>query len=592
MKLQIIYCLLILLFLTSCTPKIEKNYPEADAVYLKRVKTYHLNTDGSITTSEEKQQKLLTYRAFQSLFGDTHIFFNPDFQTVDVKSAFTIMADGKKVEVPGNGINDILPGWCAGSEAYNRLREKVITHTALERNAVINCAWSVNTAKGVVPCLAGTETISSDCPVENYAVVVEVPEGVTLNYQLINSAVQPETKQKDGFKTFTWRFTDIPQHLAENNEPVNSPTVPVLLFSTQSDGASILKWLSTDGVSDEAVASIKKETQSLTPAQKVLKAQEIIANEVNTLFIPAPLTAFKSRAPREVWLSNSGTPFEKCNLLASVIRSQGANAEVCIKYPAYCNDEQLPFHLLAEPLVKVNLGRDTLYLSATHQNRNASEFLGAQTIIRSLSSNFKQINSLRPSDLVKITGEMKLSRNGKINGKISSEYSNSSVPWYSLLANQANVPDKQINSKAKIEELSEHKLVVSSVIDASLSTERGGYLFVTIPENHEVSASIIPSVLSSERINPVALPCPINESYHFQLQLPENSSLVNSLSEEISNSIGTVKISFSQKEDKITIDKHLIINNQSINPKEYSQFKQLMDKWRTPQFKELVICTK
>jgi hypothetical protein len=247
---------------------------------------------------------------------------------------------------------------------------------------------------------------------------------------------------------------------------------------------------------------------------------------------------------------------------------------------------------LAEPLVKVNLGRDTLYLSATHQNRNASEFLGAQTIIRSLSSNFKQINSLRPSDLVKITGEMKLSRNEKINGKISSEYSNSSVPWYSLLANQANVPDKQINSKAKIEELSEHKLVVSSVIDASLSTERGGYLFVTIPESHEVSASIIPSVLSSERINPVALPCPINESYHFQLQLPENSSLVNSLSEEISNSIGTVKISFSQKEDKITIDKHLTINNQSINPKEYTQFKQLMDKWRTPQFKELVICTK
>lgn len=43
------------------------DYPDADAVFINLTKTFVLNEDGSIVQSVEKEQKLFTYRAFQSL---------------------------------------------------------------------------------------------------------------------------------------------------------------------------------------------------------------------------------------------------------------------------------------------------------------------------------------------------------------------------------------------------------------------------------------------------------------------------------------------------------------------------------------------
>lgn len=595
MRLKIIYGLAVLLFLGACSQKNEKSYSNADAVLLKKVKTYRLNADGSIVTWDEKVQKLLTYRAFQSLFGDTHIFYNTDFQSVFIEKVFTTMADGKKVVAPQNGINDVLPGWCSGSKAYNHLRERIITHTALERNAVINAEWSVNTGKDVFPFLAGVETISGDCPVENYKVVVEVPEKIKLSYKLLNSSVEPETHPKDGFLIYTWQFSDVPQNIPESNVSGSAPTTPVLLFSTQTDNASVLNWLSRSGnnpdkAPDQALARIGKLPANLTLAQKILKVQEIVANEINTLYIPANLTGFKSATPAEVWQRNSATPFEKSALLATLIRSLGADAEVCIKYPSYAAEEQLPFHLLSEPLVKAIAGTDTLYLSATHINRNALEFCTPQTVIQSLSGHFKKTNGSQAALEIKLNGDLALDGDGLIKGTLQSEYRNAAVPWYALLTDHSKLPDPDLNSKATVKESAENKLLATSVLESkSLTVKRGDCFFVTLPESHGGSANFIPSVLYSDRTNPVALPCPISESYHVELQLPKNARLISPVKEEISNNSGSVKIVFSQKGNIVLADKQLVISKQEIKPEEYASFRQLMDKWHTPKFKELVI---
>ena len=67
----------------------KKNYTDADAVYLSLTKTFVLNKDGSMVTTVDKRQKLLTHRAFQSLYGETRITYNPNFQKIVVQKAFT-----------------------------------------------------------------------------------------------------------------------------------------------------------------------------------------------------------------------------------------------------------------------------------------------------------------------------------------------------------------------------------------------------------------------------------------------------------------------------------------------------------------------
>ena len=63
-KILLFWVLISLITLTNGQPS-KKVYPDADAVYLSLAKTFVLNKDGSIITTVEKRQKLLTHRAFQ-----------------------------------------------------------------------------------------------------------------------------------------------------------------------------------------------------------------------------------------------------------------------------------------------------------------------------------------------------------------------------------------------------------------------------------------------------------------------------------------------------------------------------------------------
>ena len=128
----------------------DENY---DAVYLQITREYTLNADGSMDYRFTKKQKLQTYRSFHSLYGETFIVYNPDFQTLKINDVHTIMADGKKVTAPANAFNEVLPGFAANAPAYNKLREMVITHPGTERNAVLNLDYQLHSNKGFYPSL-------------------------------------------------------------------------------------------------------------------------------------------------------------------------------------------------------------------------------------------------------------------------------------------------------------------------------------------------------------------------------------------------------------------------------------------------------
>lgn len=595
MKPRILYSLIALLILFSCGKQSGKSYPNADAVYLKWTKTYRLNRDGSIHTIIEKQHKLLTYRAFQSLYGDTHIFYNPDFQKVEIQYAFTVNADGTKIEVPENGVNDILPGWAAGSKTYSRLREKVITHTGLEQNATINCRYSVVTQPDVVPFLAGIETIGSDCPIEELSIVVELPEEETLNYQLVNASQEPQVKTKDGMRSYRWNFTDLPQKLHENYDDVIDPTVPVLAFSTQKDAPAVKNWLNESvGYSaelvPEAIPYLTAQTVGLESVQQILKIQEIVVGETNTLNIPTVLLGFRSRNPQQVWLSGSGTPFEKSALLASLLRSFGYAAELCLQYPAFIDGVNMPFFLMAEPLVKVETDGQIMLLSATHRNSNDAGSAQSGNIVLSLQSDFKQINTQQPTRGVRVTGEMLFSGDNLLKGKITSEYSHSAIPYYRLLADKNLFPDKNFNINGKADSLSANFLSVSSQIETKdWTVQRGDYIFVRLPESKEGLTAVAPAILPFERETPLKMSAPVSESYQYSIVVPDNMKLVNGLNEDVTNAIGHVRFDFGQDGNTLKLIRTVDINKEIISPEEYALFKQLLDKWHTPKFREIIL---
>ena len=166
----------------------DENY---DAVYLQLKKEYTLNPDGSMDYRYVKKLKLQTYRAFQSLYGESFVVYNPDFQSLKVNEVYTQMADGKKNPSPENAFNEVLPGFSANAPAYNKLREMVITHTGTERNAILNLDYTLHTKKGFYPCLMGNELLSEVEPVKDLTVVIKVPSNATLYFNILNSSSTP-----------------------------------------------------------------------------------------------------------------------------------------------------------------------------------------------------------------------------------------------------------------------------------------------------------------------------------------------------------------------------------------------------------------
>ena len=177
------YFLIVLALLISNNIFAQKN---GDAVFNKVIHEYTLNDDGSSEYREYKEVKLLSHMAFHRLYGETFVIFDPEYQELQITEAYTIMADGQKVEVPGNAFNEVLPRAAAHVAPYNSLREMVITHTGLEVGATIYLDYILKTKAGYMPAFMGEEIISDIVPVKEKQLIIHIPAGQELQYKMLN----------------------------------------------------------------------------------------------------------------------------------------------------------------------------------------------------------------------------------------------------------------------------------------------------------------------------------------------------------------------------------------------------------------------
>jgi Domain of Unknown Function with PDB structure (DUF3857) len=181
----------------------------ADATYQKLVKEYRLNADGSWDFHLEKELTLLTHFAFHSLYGETFIVYNPDFQELEIDHAFTIMADGKKVVTPKNAFNKVLPRGATHASAYNKLREMVVTHTGLEVGTSIHLAYTLKNNADFYPVFMGHENVGERSPIKEFILRVIVPFGKELTHKTYNIRTAPEITKEKMNTVYTWKFVNV-----------------------------------------------------------------------------------------------------------------------------------------------------------------------------------------------------------------------------------------------------------------------------------------------------------------------------------------------------------------------------------------------
>jgi len=617
-----IYWLLSGILFLQCS-HLFAQYENNDGVYLKLVKEYTLNPDGSMDYRVQKKLKLQTYRAFNSLYGETFIVYNPKKQKLKINEAYTIMADGKKVTEPDNALNEVLPGFSTSAPAYNHLREMVITHTGLERNAVVNLDYTIHTNKGYYPALMGNELLAEAEPVKELTIIVKIPAKKTIldiRYSIfndrassiehrisVNSSSKPIITTEGSFKVYTWTLKDIPAISAEEFQVSGYEFYPRLIFSTSDDRENLYnEFLAQPAFRYEAneemasaVASIIADNKETTGI--ILKLQEKVVNEVRLWPVPLLYAGFKCRTATETWNSNGGTIVEKAVLLIALLKAANIPAKPALVIRTSLYNEKIGTLLdIGDILVRTDLkGSGSLYLSVNSLNpQNMKYGLPGKTIVMPDPGRRPEvINAEEYTNKLLLKAEFSLDEKNQLEGALAATFDNNFNPWLTLLRDENKVKSYVSGGvgsadlkELKTSNIAQDESFVIFTVNKEKPFHKDTNLYTwALPTLNNGIESWDIHILPKERTTSLEIPSEAEEKYEITLHVPAGLKLFSpDKKTEVSNKAGSFLFEIKKGDDKILVTKSIKLTERVIKPEDYPSFKVLMDHWNIDRYREII----
>jgi len=599
-----------------------------DAVFKKIKKEYTLRTDGSTEYRYQKELQLNSHYSFNRLFGETFVIYNPDYEYVKIHHAYTIMANGRKVDVPENAFNKILPRAAANYPAYNQMIELVITHTALEVGATIFLDYSVISKPQHIKELMGTEILQENVAVDDYEIVLKVPARRLLNFSSLNTKTKPSEENDGEYRVYTWQFNGLKPRSFEQSSPHSYDIAPIIKFSTFSDTKyefdAFVSQQAFKSVSIKGLEDMIKESQRNTNSElgMALEIQKYIVNNISTKHIPLAWDNYQIQTPKQVWDANVGSDVEKANLLWQAYAQVGLNVDLVALYPlALFHEKQANLKDVVDFGVLLSLKDGTRFiLSASKNNPKSLELSHPDCVVLSLkNASIINLESANVSNLILLESKITIDPDNQIYGNLTIRLSGALFDYIALLQDTSKVKryisnalplSKEDAIKAEFQDIYNGEFEMKIKGDAQLK-KQANYYFWRIPYlNNGISASHL-NALASKREFPLLLPA-IQEEYNYIITLPKHIEWVeNDTFISYKEDFGEMTIDISMVDGYLKVSKKLWIyaeamvieypdskmnvasvemqiNENILSIDEYQIFRKMMIDWNDEKVNELV----
>lgn len=595
------------LFILSYPSTLFAQDSQYDAVYLSVIKEYTLNSDGSMDFRYAKEQKLQSYRSFHNLYGETFIVYNPLYQNLKINESYTLMANGKKVTTPANAFNEVLPGFAANAPAFNALREMVVTHTGLERNATIYLDYTIHSNKGSFPALGGNELLAEAEPLKNLIIRIRIPAEVDLFYKVFNADFPPAITKEGSFKVYTWQLKDLSAYSPEDHQQGGRALYPRLIFSTNNDYSKVLSFLTdqpafkskpTEEMRSEVV---QWSNETKDPLEIALKIQEKVVNDFRLIDVPLRYTGYSCRTPDQVWNSNYGNSLEKTLLLTTLLNSANIDAMPSfITNKDQYDDKISTFSCILDFGVKIKLKEvGTVWLSATSLNPVSLEYAHPDQILISAEqpSKYSFETSNNRGGNAHLLATFIVSSDPILTGEISISLRGTTYPWLDVLRDKNKIKNGIHGSIAGkgLTGIKESNITRDALFQTfSVQTDKPfrkdtGFFYFTLPDIGSGIDSWNIKTLSIKRTTPYEIPSEIEETHQLAFTLPVGITLFTPVQKiEISNKAGSFLFEIKYNEGKMVLKRQIKIVKSDFSPETYQDFKSLMDQWNNPRHRELI----
>lgn len=504
-----------------------------EARFGKLSKTYTLHADGSQELRVQKELTLYTHAAMNSLYGETFIVYNPQYQQLEIHDSYTQQKDGTIIRTPANAFVEVLPSAAANAPAYNGLKEMVVVHTGLELGATICLDYSIKSQAGYLPELDICCPIKELSPIDEFTFRIEVPEGKTLHYELLNASARPAEANKDGMKSITWKLKNVePRPYSYPSlrsslglvQQTASGMMPVLVASTWTNYADALKSITRQFVPGDRTVIEAKLTELKQAAQKdSTDLRTAIAAYMDGLYrsnqckVSLGEAGYRLRPASEIIRSAYGTQAELVNLDVTLQKAAGLKAEVavCALRPSVADNCGLGS--IVSVVAKSDATPKGVALQGTEEARLQSYMTVTNLQAQPLELPFRSIQGTQQDVLeVKADNSQSLPNGWQI---VSLKPISVALPLYAYAAN------------------------------------------TTIREN-------------------ILLPQTVTMTSKTQVKLPAGASWIPKADKELTNKCGKVSFTYCSDADGVTVTRSISITQQLLTPQTYRDFYALMAEWR------------
>lgn len=520
-------------------------FAAADGTYKKIIDEYTLTADGGITQKVTKVLRHNTHHSFFTLFGETFVVYNPEYQKIKIDTSYTVQKDGTIIKTPENAFNYVLPSIAAKAPDYNKLTELVITHTGLELGATSYLEYTITTEPGVYGSLDIDEVIGvAGADIDKYQVIVNLPEGTELRWSLTDSKVKPTVKGG----RYTWTFSGVKSAKGEAETPYGYGGIPHLSITTSKSLADNLMPLSIE-TRDLRRAPREYMQGATNDTQRAEAIQKYIVKGLGSCKVQPFLTANSVRQCGRVMETAYGTEAEKALAMAKLMRAEGLGAQAVVAFPAA--QEVKTIRNIAEYMVLCG-GR--LY-SVRTLGESLLKWRTSQYSIFDLAGNEIE---MQPTDTeITLTGKVTLSAT-----KAVQDYKFDVTP----LRGNGNT----FSEESKV-------------------AENGGYITYTLPSPATGCVDRWSFIrLNKERTAAFAIPYKVNEKNEYTIALDGVTSVTKNVNKSIKNSVGSVNISIVNESGKIVIKRSIAINMDIIPAGKYKEFYEIMRLWNNPAYRKVV----
>ncbi len=586
------------LFLLAFTVNAVAQEPqEPDALYHQIIKEYTIHEDGSYDLHYFKKLELKSHFAFNRLFGETFVVYNPDFQELEINKAYTIMADGSRNPSPERAFNEVLPRQAQDFPEYSHLKEMVITHTGLEVGATIYLDYTLKTNSEMFNGFAFQEVLRKRVPVKEMKIIVHAPEDYKLMHQVNNLRLGPEVKKTQSGKTYTWLFRSLPARIHEGHAcEAEEASITIL-----GGGAGLSAALDIDNISYQLPAALSKKAKGIAKENsgafnQVMKSFEWLKETIDESHLPQAYMGKSVRHPEKVWKTNVGNTLERSVLLASMIRETGTHAVPVL----VLRKGELPvIHSENQIMVKVDVTDGVPVVLSVNDRQITNHFYafgGKEMIPLEKGKSSQRITVKEAMNEYDFEASLTLTPD-TLYGEGSLKLQHVLNPFFSLQESNEAVGDvvKGMPAyKAELKQLSP----ASSEGELVFAAKNTGVLEEMLSQQVFTLPAIDGGVgdwnltLWDRRITTLEIPYPVKGSIKITIELKEMECLNRSFNMKEKYSFGNVSANVSVKGSKVVVSKEIELNKKCFNPIEYNELRDAIRIFKNDDFNKLIFSIK